>query len=466
MNPSGEGGESYVYAVPVLGHYLLHAPVSGLRALVNAAAIHEVRAYLVSGQVRDGLPSQLADLLLKLGPAEVQDPVQRRGPLAPAFLGIIPSRRCNMACRYCDFRDPGSQQQIMDPATAVHAIDFMAEYCEKRGQKNYQIQLFGGEPFVEDRVVDVVVHHARLVASRIGVAASLVVSTNGLFGPARRRFVGDYFDRVVLSPDGFREFHDRNRPISADRPSFDEVVATARYLSTVWAQLCIRCCVTSESVLHMEAIARWLCEEFHPPVVNFEPMTERPESRAAGLAPPSPYDFARHALRSWQVLRSHNCAPASAPVFTDGLQNTSCPVGRDAVIVHPDGLLASCYLLPSDWEARGMDLTIGRILADGTVDIRMPDVLGLRRLIQSKPRCARCFCRLTCAGGCHVNNSYPGCPERYSGSCLATRALTAATLLEDLGQTDMADDLVADPETLDRLSARSSDRVVDMEEGL
>jgi radical SAM protein with 4Fe4S-binding SPASM domain len=222
--------------------------------------------------------------------------------------------------------------------------------------------------------------------------------------------------------------------------------------------------VTSESVPHLESIARWFCEKFHPIVVNFEPMTESPESRQAGLAPPSPHDFARHALRSWQVLRSHNCEPASAAVFTDGLQNTSCPVGRDAVIVHPDGLLASCYLLPNDWEARGMDLTIGRILADGTVDIRMPDVLGLRRLIQSKPRCARCFCRLTCAGGCHVNHSYPGCAERYSDSCLAIRALTAATLLEDLGQSDVANDLVEDPEALDRLSARSSDRVLDIEE--
>ena len=244
MTPIGKTGESHVYAVPLSGHYLLHAPVSGLLALVNAAAVNEVRAYLVSGQVRDGLPSQLEDLLHRLGPPEVPDPVQRRGPLAPAFLGIIPSRRCNMACRYCDFREPGPRQQVMDPATAVHAIDFMAEYCERRGQKHYQIQLFGGEPFIEDRVVDVVVHHARFVGSRIGVFPSFVVSTNGLFGPARRQFVGDFFDRVVLSLDGFREFHDRNRPISLDRPSFDEVVETARCLSTARAQLCIRCCVT------------------------------------------------------------------------------------------------------------------------------------------------------------------------------------------------------------------------------
>jgi uncharacterized protein len=463
MNPIGASGEYHVYAVPVFDHYLLYAPVSKLVALVNAAAVREVRTYLASGQLPDGVPSQLQDILNKLGPAQVQDPAQRRGPLAPAFLGIIPSRRCNMACRYCDFRDIGPRQEVMDPAIAVHAIDFMADNCEKRGQKNYQIQLFGGEPFIEDRVIDVVVHHARFVASRIGVSPSFVASTNGLFAPARRRFVGDYFDRIVLSLDGFREFHDRNRPLCADRPSFDEVVATARYLSTARAQLCIRCCVTAESVSHLEAIAAWLCEEFHPVVVNFEPMTASPESREAGLAPPSPYDFAQHALRSWQVLRSRNCEPASAPILTEGLQNTSCPVGKDAVIVHPDGLLASCYLLPSDWEARGMDLSIGRILADGTVDVRMPDVLRLRKLIQAKTLCARCFCRLTCAGGCHVNRSYPGCPDRYSDSCLAIRGLTAATLLEALGQAELADDLVADPEAMDRLCAPSSDRVVDCE---
>jgi len=74
-----------------------------------------------------------------------------------------------MTCRYCDFRDPKADRQVMAPATAVHAIDFMAGQCARQGAKTYDIQLFGGEPFVEDRIVDTVVHHALFVASRTGI---------------------------------------------------------------------------------------------------------------------------------------------------------------------------------------------------------------------------------------------------------------------------------------------------------
>jgi uncharacterized protein len=352
----------------------------------------------------------------------------------------------------------------MEPAIAAHAIDFMAGTCVARGWEKYEIQLFGGEPFVEDSVVDVVVHHALSATARFGVTPTFSASTNGVMTASRLRFIADYFDRVVLSLDGFEDFQECYRPTSQVGESFARVSEAARFLRHSQAQLCIRCCVTSVSVHHMESIARWFCEEFHPTQVNFEAMTESPDSRAAGLKPPAPYDFARHALRAWRILRSFGCEPACAPVLNRGLQNTSCPVGRDTVIVHPDGLLASCYLVPSEWDARGMDLSIGRVLADGQVEVRARDVLRLRRLIHSKPRCSRCFCRLSCAGGCHVNNSYPGCPDQYGDFCQSTRILTACGLLEEIGESERADELVCDRDALERLSAPRSDRVIDFED--
>ena len=461
LSPGAKNKAPYVYAVPVTDRWLLYAPVAQFVAVVNTAAVRDTSRLLTTGIASLDLPPELNALAELAGEEGRQDPVKRRGPLAPLFLGIIPSRRCNMSCSYCSFGRGTPQKQVMSVATAVKAVEFMASYCESLGRKEYEIQFFGGEPLVEDRIIDTVVHHARLLASRTGILPTFAVSTNGLMTPDRKRFVGDYFTKVVLSLDGFREFHDQYRPISHTRGSFDEVVETARFLSTSQAQLCIRCCVTSQSVHHMESIARWFCEEFHPAVVNFEPMTESSESRVAGLAPPRPHDFARHALRSWNILRAHGAEPASASVLAEGLQSSSCPVGKDAIIVHPDGTIASCYLMAADWQARGMDLTIGKICDDGSVDIRMRDVLRLRRAVQKKPRCENCFCRLTCAGSCHVNISYPGCQDSYEDSCVATRALTACTLLEELGHADFADDIIANPDAIDSLSGPASDLVTD-----
>jgi uncharacterized protein len=454
---------TYVYAIPIGERVLLYAPITGLLALVNDAAALEIRRFLRGTQSHQALPSSLADRLPELMSAGDVDPIERQGSLAPVFLGLIPSRRCNMACRYCDFRDSATGSQVMAPAVAAHAIDFMVASCEQRNQRTCEIQLFGGEPFVEDEVVDVAVHHALMLGARTGITPRFGVSTNGLMRPSRRRFVANYFHRVLLSFDGFREFHDRHRPVSAGGGSFEQVVEAAHDLRAGNAELCIRCCVTADSVPHMEAMARWFCESFRPAAVNFEPVTEGAESRVAGLLPPDPREFARHAFRSWEILRSYACEPAFATVLTDGVQNSSCPVGKDAVIVHPDGTLASCYLLPSTWQAHGLDMSIGRIAEDGTVEIQMPEVIALRRLIEDHPHCAACFCRPTCAGGCHVRSSELGSSADFPSSCVATRALTALTLLQDLGQPDLAEQLLGDSTALDRLSALVSDRAVDFE---
>jgi hypothetical protein len=89
----------------------------------------------------------------------------------------------------------------------------------------------------------------------------------------------------------------------------------------------------------------------------------------------------------------------------------------------------------------------------------------LRDLVIDKSRCAECFCRLTCAGGCHVNNTYPDCPPGYSEFCVHTRILTACTLLEDLGQSDLADELVDRPDALAALSRTRSDFILRSESG-
>lgn len=449
----------------MLDRYLLYAPASRLLAAVNTAGVREAKSYLASRRLRGGLASEVKTVLRDLGAADPDWPWLEPAPLDPVFLGIIPSRRCNMSCRYCDFRATrGAGGTVMAPATATAAIDFIAEHCERRGQSRYRIQLFGGEPMVEDLIVDTVVHHALHLATATGVVPTFVVSTNGLLTEPRLRFVGDYFDQVVVSIDGFRELHDRYRPITENQGSFAAVYRTAKWLSTASAELCLRCCVTADSVHHLESIAAWFCEELSPAVVNFEPLTESAESREAGLVPPHPYDFARHSLRAWNVLRSYGCEPACAAVLTHGLQGSSCPVGKDALIVHPNGTLASCYLEPQQWEYRGLDLSVGHVEVDGQVQLRMPDVMRLRRVAETKQRCAGCFCRLTCAGGCHVNNTYPQCSTAYGDFCLHTRILTACGLLEQLGYPEMADQLVTDPDAMDALSRFPSDRIEDFNE--
>ena len=190
--------------------------------------------------------------------------------------------------------------------------------------------------------------------------------------------------------------------------------------------------MTQESVAHLEETVHWFCEAFRPNVINVETLQPTAESDAAGLAPPDPYDFALHCLGAMRAAREHGVALTYSAAETERPRETFCPLGRDAVIVSPDGTISGCYLLAEEWRRRGLDLDVGRIDDGGRVFIDPVAVERLRSLVADKPpRCAGCFCRSWCAGGCHVN-------PPTEAFCIQTRIITACTLLETLGAHDAA----------------------------
>ncbi len=436
--------EPRVFAVPVFDKWLVYAPLDRVAALVNRAALaafpEELRAALA------GEPE----------PA----PRPRDGAVRPRFLGLVPTRACNLSCSYCGFgATPGGAQ--MDLRMAAAAVDWMAGHAERDGRGTLDVHFFGGEPLAAPEVVDVAVHRTRAVAAKKGLLPRLEVATNGVYGEARARFVGDYFDTVVLSFDGFRDAHDRHRPAAGGRGSFDQVASTARLLSASPAETCFRVCVAQDNVEQLAETVQWFCEEFQPSSIDFETLQPTPESERAGLRPPDPYTFAAHFRGARRAASEGGVEPIYAAAVTDEARLSFCPVGNDTLILHPDGRVSACYLLERDWQARGVDLNLGRLRAAGDMDLPEEDVGRVRRLVAEKPRCANCFCRWSCAGGCHVNHSFPGCSEGYDDFCIQTRLITLCSLLDGLGLESMADDLVADRAEMQRVALLSSDRLED-----
>ncbi|MBI4473383.1 MAG: radical SAM protein [Acidobacteria bacterium] len=442
-----------VFLVPVLDRWLLHAPLHNVSAVVNQAAADKLRA-----ADRRGITGDLVDLFSALDETPVV-PGPLEGDICPSFLGIIPTRGCNIACVYCNFGGPTAEMTHMHAGIAVAAVDWMAERLERAGRKLFQIHFFGGEPFASPEIVDIVVHRARFQAARRGLSTYSDASTNGVFNESRCRFVGDYFGGIVLSFDGPPEFHNKNRPAFEGRPTFDVVERTARMLSEMPLDLCIRMCITRDSVHHLEEITRWMCESFKPKVVNFETLTPGELPAKAGLLPPDPYDFAIHCMGAYRVAEGYGIKAVYSAAETETPRISFCPVGTDALIVSLDGRASACYLLPVDWKARGLDMDVGWVRENGRVDIDFEALSRIRRLPTEKPRCERCFCQWSCAGGCHVNQTFPGCGLDYTDFCVQTRLMTACLLLRDLGQDALVDQLLANRDAMERTALHPWDFV-------
>lgn len=444
-----------LFVVPVLDQWLVYAPLHRVAALVDARAAELLR----SGTPAQARSSALDGLLdtIRSTPRIAQRPPE--GEIAPSFLGIMPTRGCNLACVYCNFGGPTSPKVHMRPEIAVAAVDWMADRLLKSGRRMFQVHFFGGEPFISPEIVDIVTHRVRYHCQQHDWIPYLDASTNGVFNESRCEFIGDYFGGVVLSFDGPAEHHDRHRPAFQGRPSFDIVSRTAKRLGQMPLDLCLRVCITDDSVGEMEQITEWMVRDYAPSVINFESLTPGALAQQAGLKVPDPYRFARHCIGAYRVAERLGVRAVYSAGDVERARMSFCPVSTDAVIVAPDGRASACYLLPEDWEARGLDMDVGHVHADGQVDIDQEAVQRARNLPLHKPRCESCFCQWTCAGGCHVNQTYPAATRDYTEFCVQTRLITMCLLLRDLGCDDMVDALLADQAAMTAIAQHRWDPV-------
>ena len=443
-----------VFAIPVGDRWLAYAPLHGVGALVNDAALRKLGA----GTAVEGPLGELAGRLSSEAPA----PPRRSGGVNPIFLGLIPSRLCNLHCVYCNFGVGGSApKDRMDPALAVAAIDWIGQTVVENHGNTLGIHFFGGEPFVEWDLVEIAVHRARYVAAKHGLRLHLEASSNGVYSEEKARFIGDYFQGMVLSFDGFAETHDRHRPHADGRGSFAEVARTARIFAESPIELCLRICVTAENVDDLPEVVRWFSREFRPAYIDFETITATELGEKAGLTEPDPYQFARKFKESQRIATELGVIANFSADLQAKARRTFCPVGQDAMILTPDGRMSTCYLLEPDWQERGLDLVLGRI-APGQAPQLNQQAIQQARDFPLPGRCQRCFAQWSCAGGCRVNHSFPGCQDTFDDFCLQTRLIVAASVLEEMGERDIAEALLADAEASRRLAGQPSDLLRDV----
>lgn len=451
---------SGLFSLPVGENFLVYGPSRRFLALVNGPAVRSMSWSLK--RPGDPLPPELRDLAEDLLRRHAEPP-PRSGPLDPLFLGLLPTRGCNCQCAYCDFGawEGQGRSRDMAPAMAAAAVGWYADFLAREGRESMVVHLFGGEPFIRRETVEVAVHRSRLLAARHGLDLHLEASTNGLFEPGYAQFVGDNFNAVVLSLDGFPDSHDRHRPIAPGAGSFAWARGTAEALSRTQTRLCLRCCVTTLNVGQLSEIAEFFCAEFQPEAINFEPLTVNRNTRAAALEPPDPYEFARCFVSARAKAKSFGIRAVYASCDGAPWSAAFCPVGRDAIIVSPDGRASGCYLPREAWLEKGLDLDVGRLAEDGEMIVDLDAVDRLRELSRDKPFCGKCFCRPVCSGGCHVHRGRLGSPGHYDDFCVQTRLIAAAGFLEDLGKGEEAASLLADFRAMEALALQPSDLLED-----
>lgn len=441
-----------VFSIPVNGGYLLYAPLDGLLALVNQQAAKEIQRDLLD-------PLSFSEFTKTLRTPCNISPITSGEVLNPLFLGIIPTRNCNANCRYCDFAAPKQHGPVMKLSLARDAINDYLLLLKALGKSEAEMQFFGGEPFYAENVVIFSVEYAAMRAEELGLQVHFEATTNGVYRPALSKWIAEHIDTVVLSLDGPKDIQDAQRPIRNGKSGFDLVLNTARALSQGPAELILRVCVTKQTVDRLEEIAQWFCEEFRPSTVCFETMVPSDLSKKAGLEPPDPWEFAHNFYLASEYLAKHEIIAVHATAETHTCRVSFCPLGKDALIVSPDGSIDACYLLKDNWQQRGLNLRLGQ-MENGKMDLSPRTLNYVRNLnVENRPLCRNCFCRYHCAGGCYVNHDTSSSPGQFDALCIQTRILTVISLLKRLSQNALIGEWLANRTLMEESVWQKTDRL-------
>ena len=432
-----------VWFVPVAyDAVVISAPFHGITTLVNPSmAEAAVRCLEDDAEpIPDG-----AEWIAELR-RPASRPERHYGAPDPLFLGLVPTRGCMMACAYCDFVTLNAQP-LMSFRQIREAVDAYAELLRGRENAEWNMHFFGGEPFAAFKEVVFAVNYARLKAEKLGIGTHFEVTTNGFYTEERCRWIAANFDTVVLSLDGPPKVQDRHRPARGGKGSFDQVCRSADIFSRGNCEFIIRSCVSAENVGELAEWALFLSQRWTPEAVCLEPMIESGPAERNGLIPPDADLYIRNWTLARLVLDNRHIRLVCSSGDISETRNSLCPMGRDALIVDPEGRVGSCWQLSENQLAGAGDLHFGRI-ENGALRID-PDRLEKQRALSEEKReaCCGCFCYAYCAGGCVLNR------ERSADFCRITKVLTLWQLLDRLGHAPLGDCAVSTKAYLDWLTA-------------
>jgi len=448
-----------VFALPYLGQRIVYAPLLDTSLLVNESCLSLLQRIRAGDNIDDPVGSGAAlATLLDLGLVLLVDgsrtakgneppggaaPQARDGdkdqdgvaePYTPTACTLFLTTACNLRCRYC-YASGGDHPRLMDETVAAAAIDLVVRNAAAAGASQVPIGFHGGgEPTLAAELLERCVSRARDHCDRAGLSLSAALATNGVMSDQTRDFIAENMDSVMLSMDGLPAVQDRLRPRADGRPSFEAVERTLTSLDGGSCRVGVRMTTTDDSLSGLVGGVRYLVQNYHPDVIQIEPVFVCGRSLRGGLRPPHPDDFVE-VFRTCRALAAcHGVPVVYSGARTGGASLAFCQACAPSFNVTTEGDVTSCYEVVDRSDPRAQTFIFGAYEgSSGSFRFDEPRIRELRRLtVDNAPRCSRCFAKYNCAADCPAKRLYPGSTQAATYRCLINRQLTQDQLEEGL----------------------------------
>lgn len=165
--------------------------------------------------------------------SHVQTPVDpsNLSAVQPSGVTLMVTQSCNLKCSYCygDGGTYGSGTPVMAQSVADAAIRLMLHRSPDKAR--FVVTFFGGEPLLNFPLIRSVVEFCRRVEAVDGKEFSFTMTTNGtIVNDEILHFLKDNRFALMVSFDGPRRYHDRNRLFRSGVGSYATVSRNIRRL--------------------------------------------------------------------------------------------------------------------------------------------------------------------------------------------------------------------------------------------
>jgi len=319
---------------------------------------------------------------------------------------------CNLACRYCYVRKahvtkPGGGDTPTAPAVrtrevAARAIGLLG------GAGPWRVGFFGGEPMLAWDTVRAGVDAACERASAEGARVRFSLTTNGtLVTPERARFLAEHGFSIILSLDGPKELHDRERGRAGNTTggsregSYDLARTGLGLLAeaglggrvTLRATFPLKAPELRARLEHLNALA----DEGLAASVSVEPAWPGPHERSDMTSLEGEYlgaaRWAEGRLARGARVRFHHLTKLLERVLLRRPAGSECGAGFGYVEVAPGGEIHACH--------KGVGGAIGHVETGISERLRAP---WRENRWYGREGCSRCWARNVCGGGCRAES--------------------------------------------------------------
>lgn len=404
--------------------FMLYAPIAGNMMIASDEECSQIENAIGNG-TEDEEMKEVVDSLVIGEPASQRDS-KVNNVNEFLLMYILPNYICNFSCSYC-FSAKGRSNKVLKKEHLKAALDYFIDSNRIQSSQLAISYLGGGEPTISWDLVKFGMEYGTQRAKKQGIELMTTIVTNGSrITDEMVETFSRYNVRVRVSFEILEHIQNKQRG------QYDKVCQGIEKLALCKTPAMVRSMITPDNVDLMPAMIEELHNRFpHIKSVLFDPITSN-ETFCEVETTKEFYDkYFEKFLEARKLATSYGIELGNAP-----LRNLNMVVERFCTgefCLTPEGTITLCHQVSSPNEKNYTDYVYARIDENNSLQVDNDKFRKLvaENTIYTNPKCASCFIKWNCGGGCMMqNNQYPA--DIRDVTCDFTRRFSKRLLLERL----------------------------------